>query len=114
MFTTPLFLAALILFQAAPATMAEPATPPETGADPATGQVDAAAEAAPDEAAKPEKITDRSHPDFVRCRTEAVIGSRARRKRTCMTNREWELLARRGNAAAREFVGDNQPGFLPE
>ena len=63
--------------------------------------------------AKKEKITDRSHPDYVRCKSESVIGSRARRKRTCMTNREWALVSRRGNEATRDFVQDNQPGFLP-
>ena len=60
---------------------------------------------------KKEKITDKSDPDYVRCKSEAVLGSRARRKRTCMTNREWELVARRGNEATREFVDRNQPGF---
>jgi hypothetical protein len=43
---------------------------------------------------KDRKITDRSHPDYVRCKSAAVIGSRARRKRTCMSNREWELAPR--------------------
>ena len=61
---------------------------------------------------KPKKITDKSHPDYVRCKSEAVIGSRARRKRTCMTNREWDLIARRGNEASRDFVQQNQPGFM--
>lgn len=61
---------------------------------------------------KPKKITDKSHPDYVRCKSEAVIGSRARRKRTCMTNREWDLIARRGNEASRDFVEQNQPGFM--
>ncbi|MDJ0979845.1 MAG: hypothetical protein QNI87_15070 [Erythrobacter sp.] len=60
---------------------------------------------------KPEKITDRSHPDYVRCKSKPVIGSRAQRKRTCMTNREWAEVARQGNDRSRDFVGDNQPGF---
>ncbi|MEL7198943.1 MAG: hypothetical protein AAGL10_11575 [Pseudomonadota bacterium] len=60
---------------------------------------------------KVEKITDKSHPDYVRCKSEAVIGSRAKRKRTCMTNREWALAQRRGNEASRSFVEDNQAGF---
>ncbi|MEM7690535.1 MAG: hypothetical protein AAF291_16085 [Pseudomonadota bacterium] len=63
---------------------------------------------------KPEKITDRSHPDFVRCKSEAVIGSRARRKRTCMTNREWTLAQRKGNELSRDIVRDTQPGMLFE
>ena len=39
--------------------------------------------------------------------------ARAKRKRTCMTNREWALSSRRGNEATRDFVGDNQAGFQP-
>ena len=61
---------------------------------------------------KPEKITDKTHPDYVRCKSEAIIGSRAKRTRTCMTNKEWEIASRRGNEATRDFVRDNQPGFL--
>ncbi|MEM7690534.1 MAG: hypothetical protein AAF291_16080 [Pseudomonadota bacterium] len=61
---------------------------------------------------KPKKITDKRHPDYIRCKSEAVIGSRARRKRTCMTNRDWELVQRRGNEASRDFVDQNQPGFM--
>ena len=61
---------------------------------------------------KDKKITDRSHPDYVRCKSEAVIGSRARRKRTCMTNREWELAARRGNEDSRNLVNQNRDGFM--
>lgn len=115
------FAASLFLMQATPVTDVEadkdtdieetqreeaaPSPPPaETvEADPNIDVVDE----------KPKKITDRSHPDYVRCKSEAVIGSRARRKRTCLTNREWDLAARRGNEATRDFVGDNQPGFQP-
>ena len=61
--------------------------------------------------AKPEKITDRSHPDFIRCRTEAVIGSRAKKRKVCLTNREWEEFARRGNDVARRTVEENAPGL---
>ena len=60
--------------------------------------------------AKPEKISDRSHPDFIRCRTEAVIGSRAKKRKVCLTNREWEEFARRGNEVARRTVEDNASG----
>jgi|GEM_PF-2564288 len=38
---------------------------------------------------KPKKITDRRHPDYVRCRSEPIIGSLARKRRICMTNAEW-------------------------
>lgn len=52
-------------------------------------------------------ITDKAHPDYVRCKSESVIGSRAKRKRTCMTNREWALVERRGNEASREYARDH-------
>lgn len=61
---------------------------------------------------KPEKITDKSHPDYVRCKSESIIGSRAKRKRTCLTNREWTRLQRRGNEASRDFVQDMQSGSM--
>ncbi len=54
-----------------------------------------------------QKVKDASHPDFVRCKSESVIGSRAKRKRTCMTNRQWALVERRGNEASKTFAGDN-------
>ncbi|MEO1043863.1 MAG: hypothetical protein AAFX04_00310 [Pseudomonadota bacterium] len=62
--------------------------------------------------AKRDKITDRSHPDYVRCKSERVMGSLAKRKRTCMTNRQWEQAARDGNDLSREFLQQNQDGFL--
>ncbi len=63
---------------------------------------------------KPEKITDKNHPDYLRCKTQSVIGSRAKRTKTCMTNKEWALASRRGNENTRDIVGANQPGFLGE
>lgn len=62
---------------------------------------------------EPKKITDRDHPDFVRCRSEPIIGSLSRKKRTCMTNAEWKETHRKGNKSSRDFVDDNQPGFMP-
>lgn len=62
---------------------------------------------------KPKKITDRSHPDYVRCRSEPVIGSLSRKRRTCMTNAEWKETNKQGNKASRDFVDDNQQGFMP-
>lgn len=62
---------------------------------------------------KPKKITDRNHPEYVRCRSEPVIGSLARKKRVCMTNREWAAHNREGSKRSREFVDDNQPAFAP-
>ncbi len=56
-------------------------------------------------------ITDKDHPDYVRCRSEKVIGSLAKRKKTCMTNREWEVAARVGNRGARDIVESQQVGM---
>jgi hypothetical protein len=60
----------------------------------------------------PRKITDRRHPDYVRCRSEPVIGSIAKKRRVCMTNAEWAEYVRTGSRNAKEFVDDNQPGFM--
>lgn len=60
---------------------------------------------------KPKKITDRSHPDYVRCRNRPTMGSLARKQRICMTNKEWVLHNRKGNAQSREFVDDMQSGM---
>jgi len=51
-----------------------------------------------------EKITDRRHPDYVRCRKEPIMGSLARTRKICMTNAEWAAYARKGNADTRQFV----------
>ena len=63
------------------------------------------------EAEETAKITDKDHPDYVKCRTERVIGSLAKRKKTCLTNRQWEEFARRGNENARRTVEDNAAGM---
>ncbi|WP_417610623.1 hypothetical protein [Parasphingorhabdus sp.] len=60
----------------------------------------------------PKKISDRRHPDYVRCRSEPVIGSLAKKRRVCMTNAEWAAYVRTGSRNAKEFVADNQPGFM--
>lgn len=56
-------------------------------------------------------ITDKTHPDYVRCRSEREIGSLAKRKKTCMTNREWEVASRVGNRGARDIVESQQVGM---
>lgn len=78
-----------------------------------TEQADAAAEAPADAAQaitvvekRPQKITDRTHPDYVRCKSERVIGSLAKRKKKCMTNREWRVVSAEGNKRANEFVDE--------
>ena len=108
-----LLLATAVAVQAAPEPPKEPEGPP-----PAEAQAEAATTEADDPKIevveeKPKKITDRNHPDYIRCRSEPIIGSRAKRKRTCMTNREWANVSRKGNKGSREFVEDLQPGFQP-
>ena len=61
--------------------------------------------------ATPTPITDKSHPDYVRCRSERVIGSLAKRTKTCKTNREWEDVARVGNRGARDIIESQQVGM---
>lgn len=60
---------------------------------------------------KPKKIKDRRHPDYVRCRSEPIIGSLARKRRICMTNREWIAHNNEGNRRSKEFVQDMQTGM---
>lgn len=62
-------------------------------------------------AKKPKKITDRRHPDYVRCRSEPVIGSLTKKKRVCMTNAEWVQFTRTGSRDANQFVEDMQTGI---
>jgi nitrate reductase cytochrome c-type subunit len=59
---------------------------------------------------KPKKITDRRHPDYVRCRSEPIIGSLARKRRICMTNAEWAEYVKAGARDSRQFVEDMQVG----
>ncbi len=69
-------------------------------------QVDVMNEA--DNSAEPEKITDKSHPDYVRCRTESIIGSLARKNKVCMTNKEWAEARKNGNRFATDMIGSIQ------
>ncbi|QJB69109.1 hypothetical protein [Parasphingorhabdus halotolerans] len=61
-------------------------------------------------AEKPKKITDRSHPDYIRCRSEPIIGSLSRKNRVCMTNREWVAYTQKGSAESREMLEGLQSG----
>ncbi|GAA0487808.1 hypothetical protein GCM10009096_33410 [Parasphingorhabdus litoris] len=61
---------------------------------------------------KPKKITDRRHPDYVRCRSEPIIGSLSRKRRICMTNAQWVAYKRKGSQDSKQFVEDSQPGFM--
>lgn len=52
-----------------------------------------------------EETLSRSDPNYVRCRTRRVTGSNARRERICMTNQQWEQMARHGNEDAENILG---------
>lgn len=60
---------------------------------------------------KPKKITDRNHPDYLRCRSEPIIGSLSRKRRVCLTNREWTEANRKGSKKSRQFIEDMQVGM---
>ncbi|NJM51132.1 MAG: hypothetical protein HC843_09855 [Sphingomonadales bacterium] len=62
-------------------------------------------------AEKAQKINDRKHPDYIRCRTEPVLGSNAKKRRVCLTNRQWAEVSRDGNAMARDMAetGTSRP-----
>ncbi|MEH6827198.1 hypothetical protein [Parasphingorhabdus sp.] len=60
----------------------------------------------------PIRITERRDPGYVRCRMEPVAGTILKKRKMCMTNREWRLGIRKGNQYAREFVDDNRPGIF--
>ena len=59
----------------------------------------------------PRKMTDRRHPDYVRCRVEPIIGSLAKKRRVCMTNAEWAAHIQEGNRRANQFVADMEGGM---
>ena len=49
--------------------------------------------------------------DKLICRTEKVIGSLAKRRKTCLTRAQWEAVARRGNAFSRSLVEGARSGM---
>ena len=113
MLTTSL-LASLFLMQATPETAAQSVDDGQNTLE-ESGQPTPPAPRDPNidvVETKPEKITDKRHPDYVRCKSQAVIGSRAKRKRTCMTNHQWKMMARQGNQFSRDLVDQNRDGFM--
>ncbi len=102
---TSLFLSAAAVLAMSMQAQAAPAEAETAAPEPAVAPAPA-----PQAAPKPEKITDRNHPDYVRCRREAVIGSRARFTKRCFTNREWEQIAQSGNQGTRDIVEGGQAG----
>ena len=45
------------------------------------------------------------------CRTEKVIGSRAKKRRICLTERQWREVARKGGDFARVLVESGRAGI---
>ena len=56
-------------------------------------------------------VTDQRSPDYVRCRSKPVIGSLVKKKRVCMTNREWKVANLEGSKRSRQLVEDLQVGM---
>lgn len=49
---------------------------------------------------------DATHPYYIRCKRDPVIGSLVRKLRVCRTNAEWKSFAAMGNDTGREILGD--------
>ena len=47
-----------------------------------------------------------THPYYIRCRKDAVIGSLARKLRVCRTNEEWKRFAAEGANNGREIMDE--------
>jgi hypothetical protein len=54
--------------------------------------------------AQPAKITDKKHPDYVRCKSEEILGTRAQFRRVCKTNKQWADASATGGRAEREAL----------
>lgn len=51
-------------------------------------------------------------PDRLVCRTEHVIGSRAKKRKVCLTRRQWATVANDGSALARRLVEEQRAGMI--
>ena len=49
---------------------------------------------------------DSTHPYYIKCRKDAVVGSLVRKLRVCRTNEEWTRFAAMGNDSGREVMDD--------
>ncbi|WP_380872605.1 hypothetical protein ACFB49_35270 [Sphingomonas sp. DBB INV C78] len=76
-----LFVASLLAVVAQPVMAAEPADPPVK--------------------------KDKRDPNAVRCRSEPMIGTLAKRTKICRTNAEWQRLSIEGNRDAADVVRGN-------
>jgi hypothetical protein len=50
-------------------------------------------------------------PNYIRCTTEVVTGTLAKRKKTCRTNQDWARITSFGNDEARAFVEPKTQGW---
>ncbi|QJB69110.1 hypothetical protein HF685_07280 [Parasphingorhabdus halotolerans] len=82
-----------------------------TGHAQETGKPAVVATAADAKDKKPRKITDRRHPDYIRCRSEPIIGTLAKKRRVCMTNKQWAAHIQEGNKRANELMDDFAGGM---
>lgn len=102
-------LATLGLVAATPAMGALSEPPPATRESGANGSGVVVSGESPGKTNASGKITDPKHPDFVRCRSEPVLNSRAQRVRVCRTNKEWAAAAREGNRRTEELLNSGRP-----
>ncbi|HYC94073.1 MAG TPA: hypothetical protein VEB39_00065 [Sphingomicrobium sp.] len=49
---------------------------------------------------------DATHPYYIRCKKDPVVGSLVRKLRVCRTNYQWKQFAAMGGDNAREILGD--------
>jgi hypothetical protein len=56
------------------------------------------------------KITDKKHPDYIRCKTFSEIGSLVRKIKACRTNAEWAKINAAGNKTAEDMVVGHRAG----
>jgi hypothetical protein len=49
---------------------------------------------------------DSTHPYFIKCRKDPVVGSLVRKLRVCRTNEDWKRFAAVGNDSGREVLDD--------
>ena len=60
---------------------------------------------------QPEQSAEADDSDVIKCEREAVTGSRARKKRVCLTMAEWRERRAAGSRTADAFLQDASRGF---
>ena len=49
---------------------------------------------------------DATHPYYIKCRKDPVVGTLVRKLRVCRTNEQWKQFAATGNDSGREVLDD--------